>query len=81
MIEYELVKEVERKIIQGQAVFLMALSAYLVVAYTVGAKLTSYQVSTMLGACQAVASLRVIDRSTPKNLSGEVFAGLLVISE
>jgi hypothetical protein len=32
-------------IIQGQTVFLSILSAYLIVAYTVGEKLTSYQIA------------------------------------
>ncbi len=48
MTEYEisdLMNGIASNIIQGQAVFLTTLTAYLVVAYSVGAKLTRYQVS------------------------------------
>ena len=48
MTEYELfdlMNGLGSNIIQGQAVFLTVLTAYLVVAYTVGANLTRYQVS------------------------------------
>ena len=48
MTEYELsdlLNGITSNIIQGQVVFLTILTAYLVVAYAVGAKLTRYQVS------------------------------------
>ena len=48
MTEYELsdlMNGIVSNVIQGQAVFLTTLTAYLIVAYTVGAKLTRYQVS------------------------------------
>ena len=46
MNEYELVDAItglESNLIQGQAVTITILSAYMVVAYTVGAKLTTFQ--------------------------------------
>jgi len=48
MTEYEiadLLNGVNSNIVAGQAVFLTVLSAYLVVAYSVGKSLTTYQVS------------------------------------
>ena len=48
MTEYEiadLLNGVNSNIVAGQAIFLTVLSAYLVVAYSVGKALTTYQVS------------------------------------
>ena len=42
---YDLINGMTSNVIQGQAVYLTTLSAYLIVAYSVGSKLTSYQVS------------------------------------
>ena len=47
MTEYELadlINGISSNIVAGQAVFLTVLSAYLVVAFSVGKKLTTYQV-------------------------------------
>ena len=48
MTEYELsdlINSISSNIVQGQAVFLTTITAYLIVAYSVGAKLTRFQVS------------------------------------
>ena len=47
MTEYELfdlINGISSNIVQGQSVYLTTITAYLVVAYSVGAKLTRFQV-------------------------------------